>query len=86
MEASVLLKATQVDGIYSADPKKNKGLIKYNSLTFKEVLNKHLKIMDAEAFLLCMRTNIFITIFDFYKDGNLKKILNGEKIGTTVEA
>jgi uridylate kinase len=86
IKASVLLKATQVDGVYGADPKKNKGLVKYDSLTFREALDKHLKIMDSEAFLLCMRANIFITVFDFYKDGNLKKVLNGEKIGTTVEA
>ncbi|MDR3256184.1 MAG: UMP kinase [Endomicrobium sp.] len=86
IKADMLLKATQVDGVYSADPKKNKDVIKFKSLTFKEALNKHLKIMDAEAFSLCMQTNISITVFDFYKDGNLKKILSGEKIGTIVEA
>ncbi|MCA6085248.1 UMP kinase [Candidatus Endomicrobiellum agilis] len=86
IKADMLLKATQVDGVYSADPKKNKDAIKFNSLTFKEALDKNLKIMDSEAFSLCMQTNISITVFDFYKDGNLKKVLNGEKIGTTVEA
>jgi uridylate kinase len=86
IKADMLLKATQVDGVYSADPKKNKDAMKFNSLTFEEALDKHLKIMDYEAFSLCMQTNISITVFDFYKDGNLKKVLNGEKIGTTVEA
>jgi uridylate kinase len=86
IKADMLLKATQVDGVYSADPKKNKDAMKFNSLTFEEALDKHLKIMDYEAFSLCRQTNISITVFDFYKDGNLKKVLNGEKIGTTVEA
>ncbi len=86
IKADMLLKATQVDGVYSADPKKNKNVVKFDSLTFKEALDKHLKIMDYEAFSLCMQTNISITVFDFYKNGNLKKVLNGEKIGTTVEA
>lgn len=86
IQADMLLKATQVDGVYNADPKKNKDAMKFNSLTFEEALDKHLKIMDYEAFSLCMQTNISITVFDFYKDGNLKKVLNGEKIGTTVEA
>ncbi len=60
--------------------------MKFDSLTFKEALDRYLKIMDSEAFSLCMQTNISITVFDFYKDGNLKKVLNGEKIGTIVEA
>ncbi|MDR0800444.1 MAG: UMP kinase [Endomicrobium sp.] len=86
IKADMLLKATQVDGVYSADPKKNKDAVKFDSLTFKEALDKNLKIMDSEAFSLCMQTNISITVFDFYKDGNLKKVLNEEKIGTIVEA
>jgi uridylate kinase len=86
IKANMLLKATQVDGVYNADPKKNKDAVKFASLTFKEALDKHLKIMDSEAFSLCMQTNISITVFDFYKDGNLRKVLNGEKIGTIVEA
>ncbi|MDR3125063.1 MAG: UMP kinase [Endomicrobium sp.] len=86
VKANVLLKATQVDGVYSADPKKNKNAVKYASLTFKEALDKQLKVMDSQAFSLCSRTNIPIVVFNFYKDGNLKKVLNGEKIGTVVEA
>ncbi|GHT45522.1 uridylate kinase [Endomicrobiia bacterium] len=84
IEADVLLKATQVDGVYDADPKKNKAAVKFDSLTFQEALDKRLEIMDFEAFSLCMRMNRSITVFDFYKDNNLKKILDGEKIGTIV--
>lgn len=84
INADILLKATQIDGIYSDDPKKNKDAVKFDKLSFKEAIEKHLKIMDAEAFSLCMQTNISICVFDFYKDGNFRKILSGEKIGTTV--
>ncbi|GHT56130.1 uridylate kinase [Endomicrobiia bacterium] len=83
--ADILLKATQVDGVYDADPRKNKAAVKFDSLTFQEALDKRLEIMDFEAFSLCMRMNRPITVFNFYKDNNLKKILDGEKIGTIVE-
>jgi uridylate kinase len=85
IKVDLLLKATQVDGVYSADPKKDKNAVKYDVLTFQEALDKHLAVMDAEAFSLCMGTKISIVVFDFYKDGNLQKVLNGEKIGTRVE-
>ncbi|MDR1721294.1 MAG: UMP kinase [Endomicrobium sp.] len=85
IKADMLLKATQVDGVYSADPKKNKDAMKFTSLTFKEALDRRLEIMDAEVFSLCMRANISINVFDFYRDGNLGKVLNGEEIGTIVE-
>ena len=84
IKAEVLLKATQVDGIYDDDPKKNKDAVKFDKLTFKEAIEKNLKIMDTEAFSLCMHTGIYISVFDFYRDGNFRKILNGEKIGTIV--
>jgi uridylate kinase len=86
IKADVLLKATQIDGVYDLDPRENKNAVKFASLTFQEALSRCLKVMDPEAFSLCMRTNIPIVVFDFYKDGNLKRVLNGEKIGTTVEA
>jgi uridylate kinase len=85
IKADILLKATQVDGVYSADPKKDKNAIKYDVLTFKEALNKRLAVMDVEAFSLCMEAKISIIVFDFYKDGNLEKVLSGEKMGTRVE-
>jgi uridylate kinase len=84
IKADVLLKATQVDGVYDSDPKRNENAQKFDSLTFQEALDKRLKVMDSEAFSLCMQTKIPITVFDFHKDNNLKRILNGEKIGTTV--
>ncbi|MDR1511234.1 MAG: UMP kinase [Endomicrobium sp.] len=86
IKADILLKATQVDGVYSMDPRKDEKAVKFDSLTFKEALDRHLEIMDSEVFSLCMYTNISIIVFDFYKDGNLRKVLNGEKIGTIVEA
>jgi uridylate kinase len=85
IKADILLKATQVDGVYSADPKRDKSAVKYDVLTFQEALNKRLEVMDAEAFSLCMEAKISIVVFDFYKDGNLQKVINGEKIGTRVE-
>jgi uridylate kinase len=85
IKANILLKATQVDGVYNADPKKNKNAVKYSVLTFQEALDKHLAIMDVEAFSLCMQSGISIIVFDFYKEGNLQKVISGEKIGTRVE-
>jgi uridylate kinase len=85
IKADVLLKATQIDGVYNTDPKKDKNAVKYDVLTFKEALDKRLAVMDAEAFSLCMHAGIPITVFDFYKDGNLQKVLSGKKIGTRVE-
>ncbi|MDR0399056.1 MAG: UMP kinase [Endomicrobium sp.] len=85
INADILLKATQVDGVYNADPKKDKNAVKYGVLTFQEALDKHLAIMDAEAFSLCMQSGISIIVFDFYKEGNLQKVISGEKIGTRVE-
>jgi uridylate kinase len=85
IKADLLLKATRVDGVYNSDPRKNSDAIKFDYLTFKEALNKRLKIMDAEAFSLCMQTKISIIVFNFYEDGNLQRILSGNKIGTLVE-
>jgi uridylate kinase len=85
IKAEILLKATQVNGVYNADPKKYKNAVKYNVLTFQEALDKHLAIMDAEAFSFCMESSISIIVFDFYKRGNFQKVISGEKIGTRVE-
>ena len=84
IKADILLKATQVDGVYSADPKKDPKAKKYDKITYSEAINKNLKIMDISAFLLCMENNIDIYVFDFHKKGNLKKVLNKQKIGTIV--
>ncbi len=84
IKADIILKATQVDGVYTADPKKDKTATKYDKISYREAINKNLKIMDISAFLLCMENNIEIYVFDFHKKGNLKKALDGQNIGTIV--
>ncbi|MBR4632663.1 MAG: UMP kinase [Elusimicrobia bacterium] len=84
IKADILLKATQVDGVYTADPKKDPKAKKYDRITYSEAISKNLKIMDISAFLLCMENDIDIYVFDFHKKGNLKKVLNKQKIGTIV--
>jgi len=84
IKADIILKATQVDGVYTADPKKDRMATKYDKISYNEAINKNLKIMDLSAFLLCMENNIDIYVFDFHKKGNLKKVLDGQNIGTIV--
>lgn len=84
INADVILKGTRVDGIYDTDPEKNKNAIKFNSLSFDEVLKKGLKIMDTTAFTLSQENNLPIIVFDMNTKGNLKKIINGKPIGTRV--
>lgn len=84
INAEVLLKGTQVDGVYTADPKKDVSAVKFHQITFKEVMEKDLKVMDMTAFALCRENNMPIIVFDINKAGNLKKIVAGESIGTEV--
>lgn len=85
IKADAVLKATQVDGIYTADPKKDKTAVKYDKITYVEAIQKNLKVMDLTAFQICMENKIPIYVFDFHKKGNLKKVLVGKKnIGTIV--
>ncbi len=84
IEADAVLKGTRVDGVYDDDPEKNPDAIKYDRISFDEAYNKGLKIMDLTAFTLCKENNIPIIVFDVNKQGNLKKILEGEDIGTVV--
>ena len=84
IKADAVLKATQVDGIYSDDPKKNSSAKKYDKISYIEAINKKLKVMDLTAFQICMENKIPIYVFNFHKKGNLKKVLKGEKIGTLV--
>jgi uridylate kinase len=86
IHADILLKATQVDGVYSDDPKKNPEAKKYKTLTFIEAINKGLKIMDTTAFSLCMENNLPVKVFNLYKKGNLLKALKGEKVGTLIKS
>ena len=82
--ADAILKATKVDGVYSADPKKDKSAKKYKSLKYIQVLKKGLKVMDATAISLCMDNKLPIIVFNLTQKGNIKRVLLGEKIGTIV--
>lgn len=85
IDADAVLKATNVDGIYTKDPKKYPDAEKISEITYMEVLNKKLNVMDNTATSLCMNNNIPIIVFDINEKGNLKKVVEGQKIGTTVE-
>jgi len=85
INAEVVLKATKVDGVYTADPKKDANAVKFDTVTYLDVLNRNLKVMDSTAISMCMDNKIPIIVFDLYGKGNLKKIISGEKIGTIVE-
>ncbi len=84
IDADVILKGTRVDGIYDSDPEKNKNAIKFDSISFQNVLDKNLKIMDSTAFTLSQENNLPIIVFNMNKPGNLLKLVKGNKIGTTV--
>lgn len=83
--ADVILKATKVDGVYDSDPKINPQAKKFPRLTYIDVLNKGLKVMDATAISLCMDNNLPIVVFSLAKPGNIRRVLMGEDIGTLVE-
>tara|TARA_B100000780_G_scaffold267487_1_gene224625 strand:- start:487 stop:1212 length:726 start_codon:yes stop_codon:yes gene_type:complete len=83
--ADLLLKATQVDGVYSADPKTNLDAVRYNELTYDEVINKRLGVMDTTAVVMCQEHKMPLRIFDVHETGNLTKIIYGEEIGTLVK-
>jgi len=84
IEADVVLKGTRVDGIYSEDPEKNPDAIKFNNISFKDVYEKGLKIMDMTAFTLCEENKLPIIVFDMNKEGNLRMLLEGNDVGTLV--
>ena len=82
--AEVILKGTRVDGIYNVDPEKHKDAIKFDSITYKDVITKGLKIMDTTAFTLCQENNVPIIVFDMNKEGNLAALVSGEDVGTLI--
>ena len=84
ISARVILKATNVDGIYDADPKKSPGARKFDELSHMDVLSRHLKVMDSTAISLCMDNSIPIIVFDLHATGNIKRVVCGEPIGTIV--
>lgn len=85
IEAEVLLKGTRVDGVYTADPEKDPTATKFSEITFDEVYDRKLKVMDLTAFTMCKENNLPIVVFDMDTPGNLNKIINGEPIGTVVK-
>jgi uridylate kinase len=85
IDADVILKGTRVDGIYSSDPEKDPSATKYEEISFDEIFEKGLKVMDMTAFTLCHENNVPIVVFDMNKAGNLLKVAKGEKIGTIVK-
>ena len=84
IEAEVMFKGTRVDGVYTADPEKDPTATKFDRITFDEVYNRDLKVMDMTAFTLCKENGLDIIVFDMDTEGNLAKVLDGETIGTLV--
>jgi uridylate kinase len=84
--AEVILKATKVDGIYDSDPKKNPSAKRFKQIRYIEALQRQLKVMDSTAFSLCMDNKMPIIVFDLFRPHNLKRVVMGEKVGTTVTA
>jgi uridylate kinase len=85
MKADLLIKGTKVDGVFSADPVKDPSAIKFDKVSFNEVFEKQLGVMDMTAITLCRENKMSIVVFDIHKKGNLLKIIKGEKIGTLVQ-
>lgn len=86
IEADVVLKGTRVDGVYTSDPEKNADAIRYSNITFQEVYEKGLNVMDMTAFTLCQENNLPIIVFDMNKVGNLYDLINGENVGTLINS
>ena len=85
IKADAILKGTRVDGVYSADPEKDRNAKKYDTLSFDEAIKKNLKIMDLTAFTLCRENNLPIIVFDMNRKGNLLKLVQGKKTGAIVQ-
>jgi len=82
--ANVLLKGTRVDGVYNSDPEKDPDAVKFDRISFEEVINRRLKVMDSTAFTMCRENNMPLVVFDMNKPGNLNKLIDGETVGTLV--
>ncbi len=84
LSADILLKATKVDGIYTADPVKDPSATRYDHLTFTEAIEKQLGVMDLTALSMCMERNLPVMVFDFKRSGNIRRVIAGEQVGTLV--
>jgi uridylate kinase len=82
----VLLKATKVDGVYSADPKRDRSAQRYERLTYMDVLSQGLRVMDGTAITLCMEQKLPVVVFDMFAPGNIERVVRGEPIGTRIDA
>lgn len=85
VSADVILKGTRVDGVYDSDPEKNEKAVKFDFISFSDVIGKNLKVMDSTAFTLSQENNLPIVVFNMNKSGNLFKVINGDKIGTLIK-
>ena len=85
LKCDCLMKATKVDGIYSADPVKDPTAVHYDRISYKEVLNQGLKVMDASAISICMDNHMPLVVFNMFEEGNIKRALQGQAVGTVVE-
>ncbi|MBR4935894.1 MAG: UMP kinase, partial [Bacteroidaceae bacterium] len=86
IEADVMMKGTRVDGVYTADPEKDPTAVKFSDITYDEVLQRGLRVMDITATAMCKENNLPIYVFNMDKVGNLRRVLEGEDIGTFVHA
>jgi uridylate kinase len=86
IEANVLLKATKVDGVYSEDPEKNPHALLYSELTYSSVLEQNLRVMDPTAITQCMEHDMPILVFNYRREGNIERAVNGEKVGTVISS
>jgi uridylate kinase len=82
--ADVLLKGTRVDGVYTSDPEKDLNAVKFDTVSFEEVISKRLKVMDSTAFTMCRDNNLPVVVFDMNQQGNLNRLIEGENVGTLV--
>ena len=86
LECEALLKATKVDGVYSADPKTDPDAVRYDELTYMEVLERGLRVMDGTAITLCMENDLPVVVFDLFQEGNLERVVRGEALGTRIRS
>jgi uridylate kinase len=86
IEADVMLKGTRVDGVYTADPEKDPTATKFDDISYDEVLDRNLKVMDLSAIVMCRDNNLPIYVFNMDKLGNLKRVIEGDEIGTLVHS
>ena len=85
IHADVILKATKVDGVYDKDPAKHDDAVRFEHICFRDALQRGLKVMDATALSMCMENDIPIIVFDFHTQGNVVRVVKGEKLGTLVD-